>query len=453
MVAVHPSPSVSQNNPDVTLPAPVPAGPTNTDLQALNFYLQQKDQASIEAELRRLRGKFPGWSLPADLTRLTVTSPSTEIDTIYAQIAEGQLAQARATIAATKVEYTSWTVPADMERLLSTAEGQVQLDTALDAGSAAEALQIASSVDGLLRCDRVNNAWRIAKAQEAQSAVDAAVGTYRAILGACTEFSVIIATLEKSDTVTTETQLTELFDAARSRFPTEQVSLAELQARLIAGRVTAPAKIAIAVDATKKPRSRPAQSSSVPNEPADPGPPANPTDTDVTGGTGSGCLASTEGAMSAARLMERAWCAYDLDRPMEAMAAFRTAESRLGGAQRRDARFGLALSYLRLNMTEEASRVAATTDFTRKQRVETESIILNQRGVRAFEQRQYTKAIGYFDALEQVSGQLRRDLALLRGYAYLNGGNQLKALEIFRELHDQLATAQTRNAIKAATID
>jgi tetratricopeptide (TPR) repeat protein len=138
---------------------------------------------------------------------------------------------------------------------------------------------------------------------------------------------------------------------------------------------------------------------------------------------------------------------------MEALAAFGSAEARLSGAQRRDARFGMALSYLKLNMTEEASRLAATTDLTRQQRIDTESIILNQRGVVAYQQGRYRKAIGYFDALEQVSGRLRRDLALLRGYAYLNSGNRTRAQEIFLDLHNQLATTESRRAMEAAAED
>ncbi|WP_299505109.1 hypothetical protein [Cypionkella sp.] len=165
---------------------------------------------------------------------------------------------------------------------------------------------------------------------------------------------------------------------------------------------------------------------------------------------GSGCKSLGGGGNSASRQAERGWCAYNLDRPMDALSAFQSAEPRLTGAARRDARFGMALSYLKLNMSEEAARIAASTNLTRQQRVDVESIILNQRGVLAYKKKQYRKAIGYFDALEQVSGHLRRDLAILRGYAYLNNGNISKAQEQFQRLHDQLATPETRQALAAA---
>lgn len=443
-----------------TQPVAVATVPSAADLQALNFYLQQQDLASADAELRRLRAAFPGWTPPEDLSKLAVTQPSTEIDTIYRQIAAGQLTEARATIAATQADYANWVVPADMMALLETAEGQIRLDAALDAGNATEALQIASSTDGLLRCDRVNNAWRIAKAQEAQQAFAAATGTYRAILGACTSFADIAATLEKADTVTTEAELAALFDTALTRFPDKLTELTALQTRLLLGRGVAPAQIAILPDVAARPRPRPTEAAAAAPAVADPGspPPAAPAPAPESGGSsapqaatsGVQCLAATEGAKSASRQAERGWCAYNLDRPMEALAAFSSAESRLGGAARRDARFGMALSYLKMNMTEEASRIAATTDLTHQQRVETESQILDQRGVRAYQKRQYRKAIGYFDALEEVSGKLRRDLALLRGYAYLNSGNRARARAEFQRLHDQLATPETRKALAAA---
>lgn len=455
----------AQTGPDSTAPlfdAPVATAPTLTDIQALNFYLQQNDQASADAELRRLRTKFPGWVPPDDLRSLSITQPSTEIDTIYRQIGAGQLAEARATIRATQAAYTNWVVPADMIRLIETAEGQIRLNQALDAGNAAEALEIASTTDGLLRCDRVNNAWRIAEVQAAQQATPAAFGTYSAIVSACTAFADIVATLEKSDAVTTDVELSGLFDTALARFPDRAEDLGALKERLMQGRGAAPTQITIAPDPGVRPKPRPsARPATVTPAPApgapvvvevgrDMAPSAAPTGGGTSAGSGVQCLAATNGATSPGRLAERGWCAYNLDRPMEALAAFQSAEARLSGTQRRDARFGMALSYLKMNMSEEAARIAATTELTHKQRVDTESIILDQRGVQAYQKKQYRRAIGYFDALEQISGNLRRDLALLRGYSYLNLGDRATAERLFQTLHDQLATTETNRALDAA---
>ena len=457
---------LAATNPAATNPVVAGSLPSEQELQALNFYLQQKDQPSVDAELRRLRIQFPAWVPPDDLSKLAITQPSTEIDTIYRQIADNQLVEARGTVATTQKQYPFWVPPPDMIKLLELAEGQARLDAALDAGNAAEALQIASSVDGLLRCDRVNNAWRIAASQQAQQAGDAALSTYTGVVKACTNFPDIIATLQKSDGVTTDGELASLFAAAQTRFPDKAADLTTLQAELLAGRGvgsgdTGPNGAIGAADLSKfRPQPRPdphatktAELTKVPATKA----PATKAAARSGGDPGLGramtpaqCLAATNAAKSAQSLAQRGWCAYNLNRPMESLAAFQTAQANLGGPPQRDARFGLALSFLKLNMTEEASRIAGTTDLTHQQRVETESIILNQRGVQAFKAQEFAKSVSYFNALEQMKGALPRDLAILRGYAYLNSGNRPKARALFLALHNQLATEETLAALKAS---
>ncbi|MDN5785740.1 hypothetical protein [Pseudorhodobacter sp.] len=435
------------------------AAPEAAELQALIFYLQQQDIASANAEVRRLRVKFPGWVPPEDLGQLKVEQPSVEIDAIFRQIAEGQLPEARATIAATRAAYHGWTPPVDMTSLLELAEGQVKLDAALDAGDATTALTVASSVDGLLRCDRINNAWRIAKVQEAQQATEAAVSTYKAIVQACLKYPEITATLEKSDSVTSQAQLGELFEVAIKRFPDKVQEFDDLRSRLLAGRKDGHRDGAAVnreeqfskVRPMPRPDRRSVAAASRPAAPkkvaaANPAPQRAQT---VSSDWGQ-CLAQTEGTRNVSLLSQRGWCAYNLDRPMDALAAFRAVHPQLSGTARRDAGFGMALSYLKLNMTEDAARIAASTDFTPKQRVETESIILDQRGVRAYKRGDFKQAIGYFDALERVSGGLRRDLAMMRGYSYLNTGQRDTAREIFTGLQNQLATLETGHAIELA---
>ncbi|NBE33272.1 hypothetical protein GVY41_20005, partial [Frigidibacter albus] len=162
------------------------------------------------------------------------------------------------------------------------------------------------------------------------------------------------------------------------------------------------------------------------------------------------CLARSANPGSAELAYERAWCAYNLDRPAEALAGFAQMErARLSPELTRDARFGMALSYLDQNMTENAAQIAAATDFTREQRLTIESIILNQRGVRAYERKDYHRAIAFLDAMEEM-GKLTRDLAILRAYAYLNLDQRAEAHRQFETLHRQLATRETRAGMAAS---
>lgn len=149
-------------------------------------------------------------------------------------------------------------------------------------------------------------------------------------------------------------------------------------------------------------------------------------------------------------MYQRGWCAFNLDQPMEAVATFQAAlKAGLNGEQRRDAAYGIALAYLKMGMTEDASRIAAATDFTRKQRVDIEREILDQRGVNAYKRKDYRKAIAYFDALEQLTGGIRRDLAVLRAFAWLNAGNRAEARRQFEKLNNELSTDETRRGLRA----
>lgn len=151
-------------------------------------------------------------------------------------------------------------------------------------------------------------------------------------------------------------------------------------------------------------------------------------------------------------MYQRGWCAFNLDQSMEAINTFNAAlNSGLRGDQRRDAAYGISLAYLKMGMPEEASRIAARTDFTHKQRLDIERQILDQRGVSAYKRKQYKQAIAYFDALEQLTGGIRRDLAVLRAYAWLNTGNRAEARRQFLKLNSELSTNDTRRGLRATS--
>ncbi|TNJ45119.1 lipopolysaccharide assembly protein LapB [Phaeobacter sp. B1627] len=419
--------------------------PNSSELQALVFYLQQRNQVSAEAELRRLKSKYPNWVPPTDLNDLSATQPASEIDAIYKAIADNELTLARRLMVQAQSAYPNWTPPHDMTRLLTLAEGQMALDLALDAGNAHEALQIATSIDGLLQCDRINNAWRIAEIQGSQQADSAALTTYRAILNSCNVTTDLFATIEKADAVTSNEELAELVSIVVARFPEEQDTFVTLQKRLLAGRGAPVGNLALRSEGGERlrPRTRPAPAKRT----TAPAPASGPAASAPVRQTSGGCRPSDASSRSPQRLMAYGWCVHNLDRPMEALNAFKRAEAQLSGASKRDARFGMSLAFLKLNMPDDAARIAANTRFTREQRVNVERQILDQRGNRAYKQGDFGRAIAYWDAYEQINGHMTREQLVLRGYAYYNNGNKPRARQIFQKLHDQLATGETRKAL------
>ncbi|NBO21580.1 MAG: hypothetical protein EBU97_06585, partial [Rhodobacteraceae bacterium] len=131
----------------------------------------------------------------------------------------------------------------------------------------------------------------------------------------------------------------------------------------------------------------------------------------------------------------------------EALTYFQSAEQRGNASASRDARFGQALSYLKLGMTENAAAVAAATPLTDQQRRDVESIILDQRAVAAFKSHKFQKAIEYINAYEQVARYQRRDLAILRAFALMEIGKTVAAHEEFARLDAQLSTPETRKGL------
>ena len=449
--------------------------PGSEDLRALIYYLDHNDQRSVQAEMRRLRAQFPGWTPPGDLQQLRsqgqAPAASADVAGIWARIERGDHSGARALIDQNRQRVPGWSPDAEMLRVLELNESQQAFDAAVARRDHGAAIAAARRSPGLMRCDRINNAWQLAEMYHGAGQTENAVATYRGVLGSCTGPAEVVPTLEKANEIASLDQLSALFQTARTTAPGNSSALDALELRLRAGRgASAPV-----VAAAPRTGTQPAAAAAPAVQPAAAAPSGAPVPVSVPpsaqgnlalrgdpriararalkeAGDWAGCLAHSANPRSLELLYERAWCAYNLDRAGEALSAFATVArggSGLGGTVVRDANFGLTLAYLAHTMTEEAARVAAATNLERTQRIEVETIILDQRGVRAYHLREYEQSIAYFDALETLNGTLRRDLAMLRAYAHMNLRNIDTARDQFSRLHAQLATPETREALQA----
>lgn len=459
------------------VPLPVLAqAPAAEDLRALIYYLDTNDQRAVQAEMRRLRAQFPRWTPPADVSELRgmgqTATATVDVQPIWARIERQDWAGARALIAEARTRAPGWTPDAEMLRVLETNETQAAFDEAYQRRDLTGAVAAMRRVPALMRCDRINNAWRLAELYQAAGQGPNAVATYRSVLASCSRADEVIPTLEKANDAASWPEMTELFALARQTAPANRDRLDPLEERLRAGRGgTAPRAAAPAATAAARPPAPAATPAATPPVTAAPAAPAPlPPSAPVAAGSlplrgdsrvaqvralkdqgnWAACLAASTQPRSLDVLYERSWCAYSLDRTGEALAGFTAAAQSgagLGGDVPRDARFGMILSYLNMNMTEEGARLAAATNLTREQRLEVEGTILDQRGVRAFHGRDYAQSIAYLTALEQLRGNLRRDLAMLRAYAYLNAAQPREALAEFTRLDRELSTDETRAAM------
>lgn len=439
---------------------------SHDDLRALRYYLQQNDQAAAQAELRRLRVAFPDWRPPANLNDLLAVEASASVDegAIWRLIERRDYAGARQLIEQGRGRVAGWTPPSDMLRVLETNEAQDNFSAAVSARDATRAIAIARGAPQLMSCDRINNAWLLADMYILAGQNSLALTTYRNTIQSCPTYNQMQTTLEKSSAIASRSELRDLFVLAHRTNPGAKGQLDQLEARLLGGG-------GAAVAAAPTPRTT-ARAAPAPVVAPAPAPVAAAPTAPVRGALplrGDGriaevrrlkeqeqyarCLAASQSPRSLDVLYERSWCAYGNKRPTEALVGFQAAAQAgdsLGANVRRDAHFGMALAYLAMNMTEQGAATAAQVRLSDSQHREVETIVLDQRGVRAYRAGDYRQAIGYFDTLEKVNGSLRRDLAILRAYAYLNTGQRPTARAEFERLHAQLATAETRQGLNAA---
>ena len=446
--------------------------PNAQDLNAIRYYIAQNETASIAAELQRLENAFPDWTAPDDLAALELmapTTPKTEIDSIFTLIARNDIVSARRELSAAREAFPDWVPPEDMLSLLATANAQTAFDAAITARDPDAALRIAMDELAILRCNRINNGWKLAELKKQTGDRAGALSAYLQIVRACSLTVDVVATIEKADSVATEDEMRALVATAQQRIPGSGTTFDALLIRLMAGRGVAVAATPATSAVAATPRPAPQPSASTQAQASAPViVPGTPLGSPLAELRRSGdsrlrqvrasaqtgdfrtCTAQSVTPRSLQVAYERAWCVFNLDRPLEALALFTAVADGLSGTVSRDARYGMALSMLQRNMTSAASRIAAETDFTIDQRRTIESTILEQRGVRAYQEGNYSQAITYFDGMETLVGILRRDLSIMRADAYLNSGDRATARTLFTHLNNALSTAETRTGLKAA---
>ncbi|MCA0939646.1 hypothetical protein LCM08_00115 [Salipiger pacificus] len=444
--------------------------PTDSDLQALRFYMNEANDQAVRSEVRRLQLRYPDWVVPEDLGALQQGSPDAAVAAIYREIRSGNFTRARAIIEETGRATPSWAPSPELLAALSIAESQSNFDQAVSRGEPGAAIKIARANPDLLRCERVNNAWLLAEQYQAAREPALALTTLSAIVRSCADPNILVATLEKSVAVANLEQLATMADAARALAPGAAERLTSVETRLRAGLQAQPRQLASATPSGtpapfEAPDSGGALTSTKSQQPAQrpvaPAPNRKPSGGDTAALTQaraaaqradwSTCLAASVKGTGPEIVSQRAWCALNAKRPMQALNDFKYAASQSPTAEgRRDARYGLALVMLQLNMVDQAATVAATTHFSDQQRLEVETQILDKRGISAYQRHDYRRAIAYFDELERLSGVVRRDIALLRGYAYLNSGQRARARAEFQAIHDKLATPDSRRALSRA---
>ncbi|MCB8819641.1 hypothetical protein [Microvirga rosea] len=125
------------------------------------------------------------------------------------------------------------------------------------------------------------------------------------------------------------------------------------------------------------------------------------------------------------------WCLMELNRPLEAAAAFDQA-MRLGSAAiREDAAYGKSLAYLRKDLTSEAAVAAAQAPQNATRRTELSAAILAQRALAAYRDGRWVDTLLALSERGRIVPE-QNDLMLLRGWSYFKLGRMNDAEKVFR---------------------
>ncbi len=139
------------------------------------------------------------------------------------------------------------------------------------------------------------------------------------------------------------------------------------------------------------------------------------------------------------------WCLMKLDRPLEAVTAFRNALSSGSARDRQDAAYGLSLAYLRLGLTAQAAAASTQAPLPSGRARELTLAILNQRIIADYQAGRYAEALTGLDTRAGLVPE-QTDLLMVRGWSYFHLQRFTEARRVFE------AVAATGNSAAAAAV-
>ncbi|HEY9346996.1 MAG TPA: hypothetical protein VIQ53_16875, partial [Inquilinus sp.] len=163
------------------------------------------------------------------------------------------------------------------------------------------------------------------------------------------------------------------------------------------------------------------------------------------------CLRLTDGSTATGMKLTRAWCLYELSRPTEASSLFAAVRSQgRATAEVQDATYGLILATLRRGLVDDAQALIENATLTGQQHREVQGEVLAQLGTAAHQSGDYREALRLFDARDELGAPPRRDLQMLRGFAYYNLRRYREALDVFLAIDRVLSTPDSREGVRIA---
>lgn len=400
------------------------SGPTENDLAALRYFLDQNDEPAIIAEQERLARQFPDADIDAITARIRAGNV---IDTTYAWelVNEDRYDEWRVEVARLQSIDPSWEPPAEMIAVLRQREGQSRFEADFLRRDLNAAVQTAYDYPELVTCERVNNPWRLGELMTDYDQIQPALDTYLNTALTCKDIDIIVASLQKGHAAADSTSWTRgAFEAAQDRHP-EHYDRLQLELEELLGRPedTTPAPVVV----TRLDRARTATNNRNYNE----------------------CLRILQGLTRPTEELARGWCLHNLGQHAQAQAAFNDAAANGSGSVRREARYGLTLSYFAAGSFAQGKALRDTTRFTSSEQSVVERVYLGAAAQNAFGRGRYRDALAFLDNLTLRNVPLTRGQLMVQGWSLARTGRSNEARQVFRTVQATAPGSDVDSALRA----
>ncbi|ORE93148.1 hypothetical protein [Acuticoccus yangtzensis] len=211
------------------------AEPSEADRAALRYFAREGATERLEAELRRLRVLYPGWTPPRDL--LDPDGEDVELQRIYDLVGDQNFEEARRLIADRQRRDPTFQTPPRLQALLELAEARATLRTASDARNFAQVLQIAEANEQILTCEDPDSIWRVAEAFAETGRPQRAFDAYVYVIETCDEQGIRAASLQKASEELDPSYVTQLFSYVTQSEDGQLTAMGEAQLDIIRGLI------------------------------------------------------------------------------------------------------------------------------------------------------------------------------------------------------------------------
>jgi len=364
-------------------------GPTENDLAALRYFIEQDDEPAIFAEQERLARQFPDADIDAITSRIR---SGNVIDTSYAWelVNEDRYDEWRVEVARLQSIDPNWQPSPEMIAVLRQREGQARFEANFIERDLNGAVQTAYDYPELVTCERVNNPWRLGELMTDYDQIQPALDTYLNTALTCKDIDIIVASLQKGHAVADSASWTRgAFEAAQDRHP-EHYDRLQLELEALLGRPedSKPQKVVV----SRLDRARAATNARNYNE----------------------CLRILQGLTRPAEELARGWCLHNLGQHSQAQASFNDAAANGSGSVRREARYGLTLSYFAAGSFTQGKALRDTTRFTSSEQSVVERVYLGAAAQNAFNRGRYRDTLALLDNLTLRNVPLTRGQLMIQ---------------------------------------